>query len=256
MNAGSSELNWTPTPTFLYRNYLYRKIASKLPRKSFFLDIGCGNGVFLNYLTDLGFVGEAIDISQEAIDFAKKQLKNPKAIKIKLEDLFKYKPEKKYNIVFCFETLEHIGKDEEAIKKIFSFLKPGGYFICSIPAHKKEWSKLDELKGHFRRYERGELRKKISNAGFKVENIYSYGFPILWIFRKISSSGKLLRSNSKNQGKVKRTKESSIEEEYNPKLQFLVKNKFLMYPLFKIMDLFLETDLGLGYLAVAKKPKK
>lgn len=256
MIMASGELSWTPTPTFLYRNYLYKKIASKLSRKSFFLDIGCGNGVFLNYLTDLGFTGEAIDISREAIDFAKKQLKKPKAIKIKLEDLFKYKPEKKYDIVFCFETLEHIEKDDEAIKKIFNLLKPGGYFISSIPAHKKEWSKLDELKGHFRRYEREELRKKISSAGFRVEDIYSYGFPILWIFRKISSSGKLLRSKSKDQDKVKKTKESSIEQEYNPKLQFLVKNKFLMYPLFKIMDLFLETDLGLGYLAVARKPKK
>lgn len=250
------DIDWTPTPTFLYRNYLYRKMASELPMKSSFLDIGCGNGVFLNYLMELGFAGEAIDISQEAIDFAKKQLKNPEAIKIKLIDLFKYKPAQKYDVVFCFETLEHIGKDKEAIKKIFNLLKPGGYFVSSVPAHKSGWSKLDELKGHYRRYEKKELKEKISSAGFRVQDVYSYGFPILSVLRKISSSGKLLRSKSKNQGKVKKTKESSIEQEYNPKLQFLAKNKFLMYPLFKIMDLFLKTDLGFGYLAVAQKPRR
>lgn len=256
MNAKAHKLSWAPTPTFLYRNYLYKKIASNFPKENFFLDIGSGNGVFLNYLIDLGFRGEAIDISREAISFARKQIKYGDSVKIKLQDLFDYKPARKYDLVFCFETLEHIEDDNKAMKKIYSFLKPGGHLICSVPAHRKEWSRLDELKGHFRRYEREELREKIINAGFKVEYIYSYGFPILWIFRKISSSGRLLRSNSKNQDKVKKTKESSIEEEYSPNLQFLVKNKFLTHPLFKIMDLFLETDFGLGYLAVAKRPGK
>lgn len=255
MAAGNQPI-WTPTPTFLYRNYLYKKISQDFPRKYFFLDIGTGNGVFLNYLIDLGFKGEAIDISQEAIDFAKKQVKNDNAIKIKLQDLFKYKPAKKYDLVFCFEVLEHIENDQEAIKKIFTFLAPGGSFVCSIPAHRKEWSKIDELKGHFRRYERNELNNKLTSAGFKVKNIYSYGFPILWILRRISSSGRLLRSRSKHQDMNQKTKESSIEEEYNPKLQFIVRSKLIMYPLFWIMNIFIKTDLGLGYIAVCKKPVK
>lgn len=52
---------------------------------------------------------------------------------------------------------------------------------------------------------------------------------------------------------ISKTKESSIEQEYNPKLRFLV-NEPILLPFFKFMDFFLKTDLGIGYIAIGKKP--
>lgn len=244
---------WIPTPTFLYRNYLYAKIASRLPREKFFLDVGAGNGMFLKKLSDLGFKGESIDISRNAVNFAKSQYKGSSDIKIKLGNIFTYSPKRKYGIVFSFETLEHVKDDELAIVKIYKLLDKGGNFIMSVPGHMSEWSTIDEIKGHYRRYERRELIRKVRKAGFKIETVWTYGFPFLWLLRQVSKTGKFINFSAGKRGKDFLGKQSSIQEEYNPEMERLVTNRFLTFLPFKIMDLFVNTDLGFGYIVVARK---
>lgn len=255
-NKNQFNTDWIPTPAFLYRNYLYKKIVNRLPKDSFFLEVGTGNGALLNYLVKSGFKGEAIDISLEAIEIARILLGERDNGIIKHTDLFSYNTKKLYDIVLCFETLEHIENDTFAMRKIYELLKPGGTFVLSVPAHEREWSSIDELKGHFRRYEKHDLRDKLRSSGFQINEMYSYGFPVLWLLRKISSSGRFLQTKSKRRDMREKTEKSSIEREYNPKLQFLVNNKLILFPLFKLMDLFLKTDLGIGYIAVARKTGK
>lgn len=246
--------NWVPSPSFLYRNEIYKKIIQQFSNKKYFLDIGPGNGVLLKSLIDLGYKGDAIDISKEAIAFAKDQLEGKKGVRIFYQDLFSYEPKKPYDFVLCFETLEHIKDDIGAMKKIYKLIISGGYLVMSVPAHKNAWSPIDELKGHFRRYSRDELNQKLNSVGFNIEKIYSYGFPLLWLTRKLSGSGKLLKSQSRKKDIISKTKESSIEQEYNPKISFLVK-KSLLWPFFMLNNLFLNTDLGIGYIVIAKKVK-
>lgn len=249
----AKNVNWVPTPTFLYRNYLYTKIAKKLPKNTYFLDVGSGNGAFLKTLSGLGLKGESIDSSKDAVEFAKKQHKDLQGIKIKHGNIFIYKPPRKYDAIFCLEALEHIKDDQLAIKKIYNLLKKGGVFVMSSPGHMSEWTKMDEIKGHYRRYERKELKEKYKKANFKIEVLYTYGFPFLWMLRRITGTGKFIKSFTQHLDKESRGKESSIQEEYNPKLKNIVANPYLLYFPFKIMDLFLNTDLGFGYLVVAKK---
>ena len=60
--------SWAPTPTFLYRNYLYEKIVRSINKKSRYLLIGVGTGYFLNRLEQLGFSGKAIDTLKSHTD--------------------------------------------------------------------------------------------------------------------------------------------------------------------------------------------
>lgn len=248
-----SKLQWVPTPSFLYRNYLYMRVASSLPTSSRFLDVGSGNGDFVKKLLALGYTGESLDYSPKAVSFMKKHLGNAKGVAIRLGDIFKFRPKNKFDIVFCFEVMEHVNKDAEAMKKIFDFIKPDGVFVLSVPAHMSLWANIDKIKGHFRRYERDELKDKLEKVGFKVQTIWCYGFPFLRLIRAISSSGKFIKSNIPNQ-KAKKTSESSIQQEYNPIFAPLISSPFVTIPLFAIMNLFLDTDWGLGYVVVAQKP--
>lgn len=253
--ADQQQLEWLPTPSFLYRNYLYAKIAEKLPKNSRFLDVGEGNGRFLKTLINMGFKGESIDPSKDAVELMKKQLNVQKDIEIKLGDIRNYQPGQKYDVVFCFEVLEHIKDDLPAMKKIFDLLNPGGVLVFSVPAHMSMWSKIDEVKGHYRRYEKDELKHKIPEAGFIVEKILTYGFPVLNFFRLFSGQGKYVKSKTQHLGKEAKGQESGIQQEYNPKLRHIVGNRFLLFPVFRFMDLFTGTNLGLGYVAVCRKPK-
>lgn len=256
----NQQFEWLPTPTFLYRNYLYRKIAQGLvqglSKRPQFLDVGAGNGKFLKTLLDMELEGESIDVSSKAVELAKKQFINEKSVYVHLADLLTYHPQKQYDVVFCFEVLEHIPNDLLALKKIFSLLKPGGTLVLSVPAHRSFWSTIDDIKGHYRRYEKIEIIEKISQAGFSINQILTFGFPILSFLRLFSKNGRFVKSKTLHLDKNSRGQESSIQQEYNPRFKILFGNEFLLYPLFKIMDLFTKTDLGFGYIAVCRKGKK
>lgn len=247
---------WVQTPTFIYRNRLYKSLAEKLSKKGEFLLIGTGTGEFIKYLIDMGYKGTAIDISASSVKQTKEFLGKTNRVVVKKADIFKYKPGRKFDFVFCFEVLEHIKDDTLAIKKIAGFLKPGGTFIMSVPAHMSLWAKMDEIGGHIRRYERNELKSKIIRSGFRIKTFWSYGFPVLNLIRMVSKSGSLVRDFNFNKSELARSKKSGIRTEYNPKLAPLVTSDLLLKPAFWLMDLFLETDWGLGYLVVAIKKRK
>lgn len=243
--------NWVPTPTFLYRNYLYEKIISKFSRKSNYLLIGVGTGYFLTKMESLGFKGKAIDISNEAIKIARLNT-NSKRTNIQLGDILKYKSLKKFDFVLSFEVLEHIKDDQLAINNIYKLLKNGGTFVFSVPAHMSKWGEMDVMGGHFRRYERWELIQKLMIAGFKIKTVWTFGFPFLNVIQFISRTGYFTKSNL-DVSKTNKTKKSGIRLDYDPKFKFLLSNNFILTPLFKILNLFVTTDRGLGYIVVAKK---
>lgn len=256
MKINKLQTTWVPTPTFLYRNYRYRKLLKPIKKDSYFLEVGPGNGDFVKYLIKQGFKGEAIDISQKSIEDLKKDLGDHTNVIIKKDSIFTYRTKKKYDLISAFEVLEHIKDDVGAIRRIYSLLNPGGKFLVSIPARMKEWTNIDVIKGHYRRYEREELYKKLKEAGFRKIHIVDYGFPLLTFLRRISKQGKHIVTYTQGGSKQVRGMESGIQQEYYPILRPIVTFPLFTYPFFAVMDLFINSGLGFGFIATAEKPKK
>lgn len=118
------------------------------------------------------------------------------------------------------------------------------------------WCNIDDIKGHYRRYEKKELYNKLSSAGFTKIQIFDYGFPFLTLLRKMSSKGGHIVSSSTSGTKKMKTMESGIEKEYPSIFIPIITNRLLTYPFFKILDIFINSNLGLGYLASAEKKVK
>lgn len=112
------------------------------------LDLACGSGygtlllsVFSNEIT-------GVDISKEAIEYAKKHYHKPTFL---VGDVTKIKP-KRYNLITFFEAIEHLpfNEGQELLKKIATkMMAKDGIFIMSTPRknngkyntfHKSEWS--------------------------------------------------------------------------------------------------------------------
>ena len=70
--------------------------------------------------------------------------------------------------VFCSNVLEHLADDVEVLRSFFHTLMPGGHCVIVVPAGRWLYSEMDKELGHLRRYEREELREKMSRAGFDV----------------------------------------------------------------------------------------
>jgi SAM-dependent methyltransferase len=92
-----------------------------------------------------------------------------------------------FDVVTCIDVIEHLKDDRRAIAELFEVVRPGGYLVVTVPAFQSLWGDHDELYGHYRRYRRGELREKLSQAGFEVLRL-SYFEPLffvpLWLYRK------------------------------------------------------------------------
>ncbi|HRF59481.1 MAG TPA: methyltransferase domain-containing protein [Fimbriimonadaceae bacterium] len=159
------------------------------------LDIGCGTGAVL---TQLSSQHEAIglDFSQLALEFCgKRGLENlvlANAEQIPMED-------NTVDAVVALDIYEHIPNDVRAFEETFRVLRPGGHLVLSVPAFRFLWGPHDVALMHFRRYTKREMRRRLEDAGFKVERIsYSvfFLFPALVMTRL---AAKLRRGDAKVQ---------------------------------------------------------
>ena len=76
-----------------------------------------------------------------------------------LDEIMQSKVES-YDAVLYLDVIEHIEQDDEELMRARSVLKPGGFLIILVPAHKLLFSEFDQSIGHFRRYN----RKRLSQA--------------------------------------------------------------------------------------------
>jgi len=101
------------------------KVAQYMPGN--LLEIGCGNGYFLEKILSLGIDAEGVDINKDAVNVCKS-----KGLNVDTLNVFNIK--KNYDMVVLFEVLEHM----ENAKELFEFistklLRPGGHLVIAVP---------------------------------------------------------------------------------------------------------------------------
>lgn len=137
-----------------------------------------------------------------------------------------------YHRIYTLNTLEHIEDDAAALRGLRDKLAPGGRLFIYVPAFLVLYTEHDRLIGHFRRYHRGELRRKLEQTGFRVERLEyvdSAGF-FAWMLLKWLPGDK-----------------TSI----NPSMVKLYDRAF--FPASRLGDLALKRLLGKNLLAVAAR---
>ncbi len=65
-------------------------------------------------------------------------------------------------------VLEHVEDDAKELALMHSVLRPGGHLCLWVPALPALYSRFDRRLGHYRRYRRVELAKKLADAGFET----------------------------------------------------------------------------------------
>jgi SAM-dependent methyltransferase len=122
---------------FEYQTYIDFLVAL-VSKKTFqtLLDVGCGEGRFIYELQRVLGSKKLIgtDYSSRAIDLARAL--NPKGVFIAGDITDKLLFKEQFDIVTLIETLEHIDPKELDIfiRSIASRVKPGGYFIITVPS--------------------------------------------------------------------------------------------------------------------------
>lgn len=254
------DIGWVPAPTYILRRAAILELMDKYPRGRI-LEVGCGGGALLYDLAMTGFNGVGVESSVQAYKIASRLLAGIDSIEI--VDRLPEMSEAAFDYLLSFEVLEHIKEDEEALSKWSAYLKPKGLFLVSVPAHHEKWSNSDVWAGHYRRYDRTDIVDKLEKAGFRVLSISCYGWPLSNLIEPIRSwvHGRRLKCRSFNSldtgaDMLKRTSQSGVERTVETRLYPLYDNWFGRYvfsSFISLQRLFFSTDLGTGYLVVAKK---
>jgi SAM-dependent methyltransferase len=94
-------------------------------------------------------------------------------------------PATAWDVVLSVNVLEHIPADEDELRRYHELLAPRQGALCLfVPAGPGIYLPIDRRFGHFRRYTRTQLRRKLQSAGFTVARIQYFnlvGYFAWWI---------------------------------------------------------------------------
>lgn len=177
---------WYVGRRFVFDNMLGRLYTRG--KDSLIADVGCGTGGNIKTLQMHGRV-VGLDISQKALDYChSKGLTNTHLMPDRIPETGL--ESQSVDLITMFDVLEHIQDDRAALREYNRVLKPGGMIFLTVPAFKLLWSELDEHLHHFRRYKRGELEKKLKEAGFEIVKssyLFFFTFPLVFLYRVIGN---------------------------------------------------------------------
>jgi 2-polyprenyl-3-methyl-5-hydroxy-6-metoxy-1,4-benzoquinol methylase len=111
---------------FRWRYILAR--ISRMSRCASLLDVGAGNGYFV-YLAASEFSIEAsgLEISRQEVQFARETL----GIDLLKVDLVEH--DKRYDVVTCFNVIEHVGQPKRFFDALVERVEPGGSVVLTTP---------------------------------------------------------------------------------------------------------------------------
>ena len=128
-----SEFNYASESKYLkktYFNYFKKNLLNENKNLNLkILEIGCGNGFFLEELKDNGYKNVyGIEPGKSSVAKSRKDIKKNIRINVFKENIF---PKNYFDIICCFHTLDHIVNPNVFLKEVYALLKNDGtvFFI-------------------------------------------------------------------------------------------------------------------------------
>lgn len=127
------------------------------------LDIACGEGYGCRLLAAEALQVTGVDIDEETIRRARQEYPDSSIHFLTGSITSIPCPDNSFDLVTCFETLEHITEQEQALKEISRVLKPEGLLFISTP-DKEKYSDQNGNKNPFHQKElyQNEFRELLS----------------------------------------------------------------------------------------------
>ena len=156
--------------------FIVESIRRLSPPRGDILDIGCGDGLFFDRLSEFGEV-EGIEPCAELVNPG-----NPHRQRIYISPFDQaFQPGKQYSLILMLDVLEHLDNPAAALRQIAALLRPGGWFVATVPAFNALWTNHDVLNHHRTRYTKSSFRNLIHDTGLRIRDaryLYHWTFPL------------------------------------------------------------------------------
>jgi len=130
-DSGSTYAEWQKSPT-ADRNVAWKRrldLVTALKQEGRLLDVGAGDGYFLDRAKAAGFETYGTELSQAGAEYAQKRghdLRMGQLNDIDFGDL-------KFDVITIWHVLEHVPNPGEVLKIIHALLKPDGILALAVP---------------------------------------------------------------------------------------------------------------------------
>lgn len=178
--------NWEYTPTYLRKVALVKQFIELQPPKATILDVGCGEGVFVEEFSKKGWNIQGLDLNYESELVQRGDARN-----IPYSD-------KSLDSVIFLDALEHLAFEDQpqALSEIYRVLKPDGKLFISVPnlAHLNSrirflvTGKLDRTDletEHIGERPMWENQQLLKESNFEILDCTGVTFTMPFIYRKI-----------------------------------------------------------------------
>ena len=183
----------------LARNYFAWQGRLVLPELgSRVVEVGCGIGNFTRFLLDRQAIF-ALDIDPSCVERISARYPEQPNLQVDVsepgspsfERLSEFLPDS----CVCLNVLEHIERDEDALRSMSSVLVPGGVIVLLLPAFPSLYGPIDKNLCHYRRYTRRSVIKLAASTGLRIKKLHylnAVGFFGWWmnarLFRRSAQS--------------------------------------------------------------------
>jgi SAM-dependent methyltransferase len=140
------------------------------------LEVGAGQGTYTEQLSEHGKV-TALEPSNAQADRLRRRLGGSATICVVHGDLSAIDPGTRFDSVVLINVLEHIPDDVDALSAIAARLNPGGRLILWVPAFECLYGPFDRQIGHYRRYRRRQLIRRVEASGLRVTTSHYCNLP-------------------------------------------------------------------------------
>lgn len=159
-------------------------------------------------------------------------------------------PDRLFDVVCALEVLEHIRDDAAALDRWVRWLRPGGTILVSVPGRPHRFGPADEAVGHYRRYSRESLERRLRQAGLEDVRLWSYGFPLGYLLETARNT--LARLSPPQGGRAERTAASGRWRPPPEALGWLTRAA--TWPFRLLQRPFVDTGPGTGLIGIGRRP--
>lgn len=169
-----------------YRDWIFALAVPHLRGAERILEVGAGRGTFTDLLASMA---PTLSLEPGPSGFAALSSRFAGRPDVQVEqagtgDLVRVAAAGTFDAAFLSNVLEHIEDDVEALAAIREVLAPAGRVIVFSPAFEVLYSRFDATVGHYHRYRRDVLVRRMEQAGLHVVEaryVNSIGF-FTWLF--------------------------------------------------------------------------
>jgi SAM-dependent methyltransferase len=226
------------------RDFALSRLRKHFPADGALLEFGSSSGYMLEELK-VEFPAASL-AGSDAIESIVARVSTHTSVPVTLIDITDCRlPSSSLDAVIALNVFEHVEDDSKAASEVARILKPGGCLVIEVPGGPQLYDGYDAYLMHFRRYTRGSLRRRLTNAGLCVIEQSAIGFiayPGFWLTKKLNRA----RYGTKPKSDLVRAAIQSSRESLLLKYSIAIERS---------LSEWISFPFGIRHTAVAVKPR-